>query len=234
MFRIAVRSTVLFVVLACAAPACLAQVHGYLTVQEEAACKKDFNIRATVDDSDLSLRAFGWNCSQAMLGRQHARFAALRKSMQSRAPRQLSTYEVLLAAFRGFHNQQLDYFTRSCSGGNGCPVFSAMDEVHNNRDFLVVAQMLDEGGLPADSPLEWNAADDSLNKTYQAVLKANACPEVMIGPAHPCDADLRVVERAWLRYREAWVAAAAVLWPQADADGLRTVLTRQRTLELSL
>jgi hypothetical protein len=232
MFQFAIRTAVLFVILAPAATGCFAQVGDYLTAQEEAVCKTDFKIRESTGHDEVSLRGFAWPCSQAMLGRQKAEFAALRKSMRSRGGQEARAYEALLAAFLNYHTRFLDYSTRTCAGGTGCGVFSAMDEVHDNRDFLAITNEIKDGAFPISSPLDLSAADDSLNKTYQAALKAIACPLVMTGEIPPCDEDLRVVERAWVRYRDAWVTAAAVLWPRVDADSLGTFLTRQRIHEL--
>jgi hypothetical protein len=134
-----------------------------------------------------------------MLRKEKSEFAALRKSLRSPSIQEANAYQTLLRAFLNFHSKLIDYSTRSCAGGTGCGVYSAMDEVHDNRNFLAIVEELKEGGFPAYTALDLSAGDDSLNNIYQADLKDRACPEVMIDEIRPCDKDLRRVSRPVLR-----------------------------------
>jgi uncharacterized protein YecT (DUF1311 family) len=43
---------------------------------------------------------------------------------------------------------------------------------------------------------------------------------------------IRVAQRAWLGYRDAWVAFAKIKYPLITLDTIRTWLTQKRTAEL--
>ena len=43
---------------------------------------------------------------------------------------------------------------------------------------------------------------------------------------------IRTAQRAWLRYRDAWLAFARIRYPQLNADSLRAALTEKRTASL--
>ncbi len=74
------------------------------------------------------------------------------------------------------------------------------------------------------------AADAALNAAYRALMAR--------APAFARDttlsaADLASTERAWLRYRDAWLAFAKVRYPALPPDALLTRLTRERTAQLA-
>ncbi len=77
-------------------------------------------------------------------------------------------------------------------------------------------------------------ADADLNRTYRQALKASDeyFTKVGLDTGEPRTERLHDTERAWLKYREAWVAFGALRWPQVSAVSWRTWLTRQRTAEL--
>ena len=97
-----------------------------------------------------------------------------------------------------------------------------------------VAQVSDER-LPEGVNIgsDFASVDAKLNAQYQVVLKqaATDCPTG--GPACLGPDDLRKAERAWLRYREAWVAFGQIRFPGVPAAAWRAWLTRSREGELA-
>jgi hypothetical protein len=83
------------------------------------------------------------------------------------------------------------------------------------------------GKLPNFTHQEFLGADAALNDHYQdAKTDAAACDD----PQYCTTTDQLVhAERAWLAYRDAWVAYGRLRWPQVSADSWRTMVTRERT-----
>ncbi|WP_394000878.1 lysozyme inhibitor LprI family protein [Luteimonas sp. WGS1318] len=90
----------------------------------------------------------------------------------------------------------------------------------------------ERGGRPTQTAADLAALDRELNAVYRrtrADLQAGAAAHEysLFGTV---DADgVRETQRAWLRYREAWVSFAATRWPDAAADVWRAWLTHART-----
>lgn len=94
---------------------------------------------------------------------------------------------------------------------------------------------LENGGLP-ESAEGYATANARLNAVYRRIMAIDTPPDER-GPYASADslpwttvthAGIRQTQRAWLRYREAWVDFAAVRYPDLPADVLRSVLTRER------
>jgi uncharacterized protein YecT (DUF1311 family) len=82
------------------------------------------------------------------------------------------------------------------------------------------------GKLPNYTHQDFLGADAALNDHYQdAKTDAAACND----PENCLTVDQLVrAERAWLTYRDAWVAYGRIRWPQVSADSWRTMVTRER------
>lgn len=101
------------------------------------------------------------------------------------------------------------------------------------EDGLVAAlDAFEKGQLPQDGAAEFAAADKQLNTHYAAAMnyyKAQAA-EGTGGSVNP--QGIRDAERAWIRYRDAWVAFGAQKYPAVGADAWRTYFTRERSQAL--
>jgi uncharacterized protein YecT (DUF1311 family) len=95
---------------------------------------------------------------------------------------------------------------------------------------------LEKGQLPSYSHEDFLVADGALNAEYGRVMadlnKALAAQEDPYCPVSTRPETLRDAERAWIAYRDAWVAFARVRWPQVSADSWRTYLTLARTEDI--
>lgn len=95
--------------------------------------------------------------------------------------------------------------------------------------FLDTLRRLAAGGAPAFSPADYRAADAALNAAYRetmAALPAAGSPD--LGPGSVTREGVRAAQRAWLRYRDAFLAFARVKFPDLASDSLAAWLTRQR------
>lgn len=101
------------------------------------------------------------------------------------------------------------------------------------EDALVSAlDAFGKGQLPQGGAAEFAAADQQLNANYTAAMnyyKAQAA-EGTAGSVNP--EGIRGAERAWIRYRDAWVAFGAQKYPAVGADAWRTYFTRERAQAL--
>lgn len=101
------------------------------------------------------------------------------------------------------------------------------------EDALVSAvDAFEKGQLPQGGAAEFAAADKQLNTNYAAAMnyyKAQAA-EGAGGSVSP--QGIRDAERAWIRYRDAWVAFGAQKYSAVSADAWRTYFTRERAQAL--
>jgi uncharacterized protein YecT (DUF1311 family) len=68
--------------------------------------------------------------------------------------------------------------------------------------------------------------DVELNAAYRAARKRASA---LVGDEDVTSVDQLVkAERAWIAFRDVWVAYAALRWPSVPGDAWRTWLTRER------
>jgi hypothetical protein len=92
---------------------------------------------------------------------------------------------------------------------------------------LAMVKALEAGKAPRFSPAQYRAEDAALNAGYRAFLASEG-----IGGDSPgaiTRQGVRDAQRAWLRYRDAFLAFAAVRYPSLPRDSLAAWITRQRT-----
>jgi len=122
-------------------------------------------------------------------------------------------------------------------GGNGQATEYAADlavlmeaEHDLNLNLIDSTIRFDTGHLPSFTHQDYVDSDKKLNLTYNTILsnlsgrkKEDYCksPEM-----------IRATERAWIAYRDDWVAFARLRWPQVSADSWLTLLTKERTDQL--
>jgi hypothetical protein len=92
-------------------------------------------------------------------------------------------------------------------------------------ELLADVQALEAGRAPAGGPAGFAGADAALNAAYRKELAA-VVPDS--GPGAPTREGIRTAERAWLAYRDAFLAFAALRYPNVSRDSLAAWLTRQR------
>jgi hypothetical protein len=94
--------------------------------------------------------------------------------------------------------------------------------------FVGLLQRLAAGRAPVFTRAQFAAADARLNTAYRKAL-AEAGPD----SGTVTKEAIRDAQRAWLRYRDACLAFAAVKFPAVTRDSLATWLTEQRTKMLA-
>lgn len=100
---------------------------------------------------------------------------------------------------------------------------------------LASVQAFERGEWPQGSAADLAAADRQLNASYAAARAAAKFeePGAMFGPLGSISPDgIRDAERAWIKYRDAWVAFGAVRWPAVAPVAWQHHFTVQRERQL--
>jgi len=102
----------------------------------------------------------------------------------------------------------------------------AIDEQQDQeKDFLDLLQSLETGTVPATTGKQVDAADAELNAAYQRIQHVNNTASW----GTVTKDGIRMTQRAWLRYRDAWIAFARVRYPRVAPESLVATLTEKRT-----
>ncbi|WP_082554759.1 lysozyme inhibitor LprI family protein [Caulobacter sp. Root1455] len=103
---------------------------------------------------------------------------------------------------------------------------TARFEMELEDDRLALLQRMTASKGPTASPAQRTAADTALNQFYRNLMPL--LPQKEMVDYDVTKPGVREAQRAWIAYRDAWLALAAVKWPNASQDGLATYLTRKR------
>ena len=106
-----------------------------------------------------------------------------------------------------------------------------IDEEEATRDtFAAHLAALIDGRWPKASAADARAADDALNAAYRKALAFLASKNNMM-TVKPEDA--RKAQRAWIAYRDAFIAFAKAASPQTTPDAVAATLSRERAKALA-
>jgi uncharacterized protein YecT (DUF1311 family) len=97
-------------------------------------------------------------------------------------------------------------------------------------ELLDMLQRLGSGRAPAYGHAQYLAADARLNAAYRKRLAGIARDN---GPGGVTKAGVREAQRAWIRYRDAFLAFAATAYPKVSRDSLAAWITDKRIAMLS-
>jgi uncharacterized protein YecT (DUF1311 family) len=94
-------------------------------------------------------------------------------------------------------------------------------------DFLAAIQSFESGRYPSGSERIYRDADARLNSAYRKAL-SNAEEHIRdYGAVQP--SGIRDAERAWLKYRDAWIDLAKLRYANLSPEALLALLTNDRT-----
>ena len=113
------------------------------------------------------------------------------------------------------------------ASGTARAMFQIDAEQTLRDDFVVAVQSFESGKLPNGSAETYAAADKRLNQAYQAALAVSEAHKSDPGAVQP--EGIRDTERAWITYRDAWVAFARLRYPRVPSEAWLTLLTKDRT-----
>ncbi|MEW6761804.1 MAG: lysozyme inhibitor LprI family protein [Pseudomonadota bacterium] len=107
--------------------------------------------------------------------------------------------------------------------GTARAAFTIEEEARQREDFRLAVAAFEKGALPQGGDAEFARLDARLNAVYRQ-LKALPAPQ--FGTIR--FEGIQRTQRAWLAYRDAWVAFGKVRYPQVAPNAWRAWFTRKR------
>ncbi len=96
------------------------------------------------------------------------------------------------------------------------------------EDFLEALKSYESSSrFPSGTTNEYRDADSQLNSVYRQAIADAEAHRAEYGAIQP--EGVRSAERAWLKYRDAWIAFAGLRYPRVTAESWLTLLTKDRT-----
>lgn len=143
-------------------------------------------------------------------------------------------------AWRSLRTAADDYFQHAGSSeidlsGTARAAFSVDARQTLEIQLIEDVQRFERGMRPTQTMADLAPADRALNAVYRSVRAqlqdGTAGREYSMFGTVTADG-VRNTQRAWLRYRDAWIAFAATRWPNTATDAWRAWLTESRTAML--
>jgi hypothetical protein len=138
-----------------------------------------------------------------------------------------ASFLALRAAWQSLHEAYGPMFESACGGGTGCGVMGEADDLGFTAGWNADLVSIQQGKPPSFGvdPSTLARVDHELNTKYRGSMQeANCDPEAL---TKCLTTTTRDADRAWLKYREAWVRFGASRWPQIPADQWRAWQTEQ-------
>jgi uncharacterized protein YecT (DUF1311 family) len=92
--------------------------------------------------------------------------------------------------------------------------------------FLDALKSFEKGDLPHHSVAEAQQTDSDLNRVFREAVADAETTKSKYGAVQP--EGIRTAERAWLTYRDAWIAFAKLRYPSVSAEAWLTILSMDR------
>jgi len=155
--------------------------------------------------------------------RRDTRLAEIAARWSPRERRMLVPLRQALDAYATAHGEGEIDLTGTA---RGAMAINAEEALHD--EFLAMIERLDSGRAPRLSSERFRAADAALNAAYREAVRG----PFYDSPGSVTREGIRDAQRAWLRYRDAFLAFAALRYPQVRRDSLAAWLTEQRIVLL--
>ena len=133
---------------------------------------------------------------------------------------QLAAFDLLLKTSQAFASAHAERETPE--GGTGYSGFVIAAEARETEWLREHLLAFEKGVFKVPAPAQFASADYELNRVYGLSMKSQEIPP----------AEIRYTQRSWLAYRDAWVAFAALRYPQLPEESLKALLTEWRTKQL--
>jgi uncharacterized protein YecT (DUF1311 family) len=110
---------------------------------------------------------------------------------------------------------------------NGTPEILQREFLENG--FVSSLAEFESGNFPFNVENDFIKADRELNTIYKRIQGASESKEILPGTTKE---DIKKAQRAWLKYRDAWVQFAKLKYPLVSSTSWKTWLTRDRVGQL--
>jgi hypothetical protein len=146
----------------------------------------------------------------------------LRKSTGSWSPEEKKALSELRDAAHTFFDSSSQ--NEVDLSGTGRAAFEIEAESDLEDKFVEAIGAFEQGKLPRFSVEDYRNSDAELNAVYSRLQETPS--STTLGTITPTG--IRTAQRAWLRYREAWVAFGKIKYPAVRGENWRTWLTLDR------
>jgi len=174
-------------------------------------------------------RSFNYEClglqGQNALEEIHQRERSI---LASGSPALKASFIGLRAAYNEFQNAYSDLRATGCQGGTGCGPISEGYDLAVEHTWLDALSAVQVGSPPCAtvSVATFAQLDSELNRQYKEELKGTYM-DVNAGDQLKSIAPFVVAtDRAWLKYRDAWVNFGHLRWPAVPSDQWRAWQTK--------
>lgn len=176
---------------------------------------------------DITSGMMGGICANiAAIRAERIRSAYLARLRTSLAAPQTAAFDRLVKASDAFAKAHAEQETpRGGSGYTGFVIDAQAREQEWLREHVL---NFEKGRFNVPPASQFPADDAQLNRVYQRRTHPAETPDEF--DAQP--EQIRATQRLWLVYRDAWVAFAALRYPQLPADSLKALLTQWRIKQL--
>ena len=156
---------------------------------------------------------------------RHQQLAALSARL---TPAQKEQLDKLWKATQDFAAARAIFETAHAGDGHLTTRIAAASEEKN----LLISDLMrtEQGDLPEEAPEQYASLDEQLNLAHQRIMR----PEAQTPPASPdvTKGDVHATERAWLNYRDAWIAFGQARYPAVAPQAWGAWLTERRIRQL--
>lgn|GEM_PF-731219 len=136
-----------------------------------------------------------------------------------------------MAAFKALLKSQELYSRAHAAGeidtsGTARAMYQIDAENTLREDFLEALRTLEAGKYPQGSAQDFQDADARLNTEYRKAMSDAEQHKSDYGAVQPDG--IRIAERAWLKYRDAWIEFAELRYPTVEDQAWLLLLTKDR------
>lgn len=130
------------------------------------------------------------------------------------------------------------YMAEPNRGGTIYPSVVLGSQIERNDDFFGTLERCVQKRVPAATPDALKKADAALNTAYKAILDQAKADDQELEKGTTGQDVLRSAQRAWIPYRDAWIAFYRLRWKGAAPDEvldreIAAAITQQRTRDLN-
>lgn len=195
------------------------------------------HLQALVKESSKSASAFdfcgditsgfmeGFCAARSSEIRDQKRTGSLDALAASFAPEQRKTFSVLRQLEEAYSVAHAKGEVDLSGTARAMYQIDAEDTLH--EDFLAALETFEAGRFPSGSAVQYEAADAHLNRAYRKALNDARAHKDESGAIQP--EGIRDAERAWLKYRDAWITFAKLRYSSVPTEAWLVLLTNDRT-----
>ena len=194
------------------------------------AVKKNGRFDACQDGGVGFGRSFNYECL-GLQGEQALEEIPKREEsiLAGSSPELRAAFKKLAAAYNDFHDAYSVLKATECEGGTGCGPISENADLTVERTWLAALSAIQASSPPCStvSAATFAQLDSDLNHQYKDELNGSYMDTSANDELKSIAPLVRAADRAWLKYRDAWVSYGQLRWPAIPADQWRAWQTKE-------